>query len=84
MKLERDTVYEHKSEGAVLVVGIHHVFSEYDTAEQDGELSSRVVQYTDEWDDYGPMPSSTRTAPIDDFADLIGEPVETVEFERPE
>lgn len=84
MKVKRGTVYEHESEGTVLLVGIHHVFAEYNTAAQDGDVSPRVVQYTDEWDDYGPLPSTTRTIPIDEFARSIGDPVEILKFDRSE
>jgi len=58
MKITGDTIYEHNEHGEVLVINVHHVFEEYDLDAVSGRLHSRVVRYTSDWDDYGPMPGS--------------------------
>lgn len=83
MKLTSGTVYEHEDSGAVLVLSVHHVFEEYDLDANTGQLSTRVVRHTDDWDGYGPMPSSVRTTPVDEFRAMVGEPIRTVEFNNP-
>ena len=65
MKITGNTIYEHNKHGEVLVIDVHHVFDEYDLNAGTGELHSRVVQYTPNWDDYGPMPGSIRETSID-------------------
>jgi len=77
MKLTEDTIYRHEEFGDVLVLGVHHVFDTYDLDSQDGHLQSRVVRYTAEWDDYGPMPSSIRTTSIDEFRTGVDDAVRT-------
>ncbi len=77
MILTKDTIYRHEELGQVLVLGVHHVFETYDLDSQDGRLQSRVVRYTTEWDDYGPMPSSIRTTPVDEFRTAVGDTVRT-------
>jgi len=61
----------------VLVLGVHHVFETYDPDSRDGRLRSRVVRYTAEWDDYGPMPSSIRTTLVDEFRTGVSNAVRT-------
>lgn len=77
MMLTEDTIYRHEEFGEVLVLSVHHVFETYDLDSQDGRLRSRVVRYTPEWDDYGPMPSSIRTTPVDEFRTAVGDAVRT-------
>jgi len=77
MELTENTIYRHEEFGDVLVLGVHHVFDTYDPDSQNGRLRSRVVRYTAEWDDYGPMPSSIRTTPVDEFRTAVGDAVRT-------
>jgi hypothetical protein len=79
MKITGNTVYEHDKYGEVLVIDVHHVFDEYDLNAGTGELHSRVVRYTPNWDDYGPMPGSIRETSIDDFREQLGDRVSTFE-----
>jgi hypothetical protein len=79
MNLTENTIYQHDELGEVLVVGVHHIFDTYDLDSGDGRLRSRVVRYTAEWDDYGPMPSSIRTTPVDEFRTVVGDAVRTWE-----
>lgn len=83
MELTSGTVYQHEEVGEVLVLGVHYVFDEYDLESETGRLRTRVVRHTDEWDGYGPMPSSVRTTPVDEFRSAVGGPIRTVEFTRP-
>jgi len=75
MTLTAHTIYRHEEHGTVLVLGVHHIFETYDPDSADGRLQSRVVRYSTEWDEYGPMPSSVRTTPVDAFATAISEAV---------
>ena len=75
MRFTENTIYRHEEFGDVLVLGVHHVFETYDPDSRDGDLRSRVVRYTAEWDDYGPMPSSIRTTPVDEFRTGVGDAV---------
>ena len=77
MELTENTIYRHDDFGDVLVCGVHHVFGTYHTDAATGRLRSRVVRYTAEWDDYGPMPSSVRTTPVDEFRTGVGDAVRT-------
>ena len=77
MMFTEDTSYRHGELGDVLVLSVHHVFETYDLDSQDGHLRSRVVRYTAEWDDYGPIPSSIRTTPVDEFRMVVGDGVRT-------
>ncbi|QAU12160.1 hypothetical protein EKH57_05085 [Halorubrum sp. BOL3-1] len=77
MELTENTIYRHEEFGDVLVLGVHHVFERYDSDSRDGDLRSRVVRYTAKWDDYGPMPSSVRTTPVDEFRTGVGDAVRT-------
>jgi len=75
MNLTENTVYRHDEFEEVLVLGVHHIFETYDPDSGDGRLQSRVVRYTAEWDDYGPMPSSVSTMPVDEFQTVVGDAV---------
>ena len=77
MNLTEYTVYRHEELGEVLVLGVHHIFETYDPESSDGRLRSRVVRYATEWDDYGPMPTSVRTTPVEKFQAVIGDAVRT-------
>jgi len=77
MILAENTIYRHEELGEVLVLGIHHVFETYDPNSQDGRLQSRVVRYTTEWDDYGPIPSSIQTMPVEEFRTGVDNAVRT-------
>ena len=79
MNLTENTIYRHDELGEVLVLGVHHIFETYDLDSGDGRLRSRVVRYTADWDDYGPMPSSVRTTPVDEFWTVVGDAVRTWE-----
>ena len=79
MNLTENTIYRHDELGEVLVLGVHNIFETYDPDSRDGRLRSRVVRYTAEWDDYGPMPSSVRTTPVDEFRTAVGDAVRTWE-----
>ena len=79
MNLTENTVYHHEDIGNVLVLGVHHIFERYDPESADGCLRSRVVRYTTEWDDYGPMPTSIRTTPVEEFRAVVGNAVRTWE-----
>jgi len=79
MKLTGNTIYEHDEHGAVLVIDVHHVFNEYDLETENGELHLRVVRYTPNWDDYGPMPGSTQVTSTDDFREQLGDQLRTFE-----
>jgi len=77
MQLTENTIYHHDDLGDVLVCGIHHVFETYDTDTADGRLRSSVVRFAVEWDEYGPMPASVRTTPVDAFRATVGDAVRT-------
>ena len=77
MELTENTIYRHDELGDVLVLGVHHIFETYDPDAGDGRLRSRVVRYTTEWDDYGPLPSSVRTTPVERFQAGVGDAVRT-------
>ena len=77
MNLAEYTVYRHEELGEVLVLGVHHVFETYNPESADGRLRSRVVRYATEWDDYGPMPTSVHTTPVEEFQAVIGDAVRT-------
>ncbi|MDB9252945.1 hypothetical protein [Halorubrum ezzemoulense] len=77
MELTKNTIYSHDELGEVLVLGVHHIFETYDLDAGDGCLRSRIVRYTTEWDNYGPMPSSIRTAPVEEFRTVVGDAVRT-------
>lgn len=62
---------------------MHHVFEKYDLEAKTGQIRTRVVRYTDEWDGYGPMPSTVRATPVDEFRCRVGDPIRTVEFINP-
>lgn len=83
MKVTSNIVYTHDEYGEILVVDVHHVYDEYELQTGDGELTSRVVRYTDDWDEYGPMPSKVRVISVDEFRTAVGDPVRTIEFTRP-
>lgn len=84
MRVTGNTIYEHDEHGAVLVIDVHHVFNEYDLETGSGDLHSRVVRYTPDWDDYGPMPGSIRLTSIDDFRELLGDEVRAFEPLEPQ
>lgn len=84
MRVTGNTIYEHDEHGAVLVIDVHHVFKEYDLETGSGERHSRVVRYTPDWDDYGPMPGSIRVTSIDDFREQLGDEVRTFEPLEPQ
>ena len=75
MNLAEYTVYRHDELGEVLVLGVHHIFETYNPESADGRLRSRVVRYATEWDDYGPMPTSVRTTPVEEFQAVVGNAV---------
>ena len=77
MNLTENTIYSHDELGEVLVLGVHHIFKTYDPDTGNGDLRSKVVRYTADWDDYGPMPSSVRTAPVEEFRTVVGDAVRT-------
>lgn len=77
MNLTEHTIYRHEELGDVLVLGVHHSFETYDPDSADGRLRSRGVRYSAEWDDYGPMPSSVRTTPVDEFQTSVVDAVRT-------
>jgi hypothetical protein len=83
MKLTSGMVYQYGESKEVLVLDVHHVFDEYDLGRGTGRLRTRVVRHTDEWDGYGPMPSSVRTTPVDEFRSRVDNPIRTVEFVNP-
>jgi hypothetical protein len=84
MKVTENTIYEHDKHGTVLVIDVHHVFTEYDLETGSGELHSRVVRYTSDWDDYGLMPGSIQVTSTDDFREQIGNRVRTFEPLEPQ
>lgn len=59
----------------MLVTDVYHVFDEYDLENGSGELHSRVVRYTPNWDDYGPIPGSIQVTSTDDFREQLGDQV---------
>ena len=73
MRVTGNTIYEHNEQGEVLVLDVHHAFNEYDLEAGSGELHSRVVRYTSNWDDYGPMPGSIQETSTDDFRERLGD-----------
>ncbi|TKX71883.1 MULTISPECIES: hypothetical protein [Halorubrum] len=77
MNLTENTIYSHDELEEVLVLGVHHIFETYDPDAGDGDLRSRVVRYTVDWDEYGPMPTSVRTAPVEEFRTVVGDAVRT-------
>ena len=79
MNLTENTVYHHEDLGDALVLGVHHIFETYDPESAGGRLRSRVVRYATEWDDYGPMPTSIRTTPVEEFQAVVGNAVRTWE-----
>jgi hypothetical protein len=84
MRITGNTIYEHDEHGEVLVLDVHHVFNEYDLETGRGELHSRVVRYTSNWDDYGPMPGSIQVTSTDDFREQLGDEVRTFEPLEPQ
>lgn len=84
MRVISDTIYEHDEHGEVLIIDVHHVFDEYDLESGSGERHSRVVRYTPNWDDYGPMPSSIQETATDDFREQLGDRVTTFEPLEPQ
>ena len=79
MRVTGNTIYKHNVHGEVLVIDVHHVFDEYDLETGSGELHSRVVRYTPDWDDYGPMPGSIQVTATDDFQEQLGDQLRTFE-----
>jgi hypothetical protein len=79
MNLTKNAIYRHDELGEVLVLGVHHIFETYDPDSADGRLRSRVVRYTADRDDYGPMSLSIRTTPVDEFRTVDGDAVRTWE-----
>lgn len=84
MQLKSNTVYHHDEREDVLVLDVHHVFEEYDLETMEGVLTSRVVRFTEQWDDYGPISSTIRVTPVDEFRTAVGDPIRTVEFVDPD
>ncbi|AQL43295.1 hypothetical protein BV210_11590 [Halorientalis sp. IM1011] len=84
MRVTSETIYEHDEHGEVLIIDVHHVFNEYDLKSGSGDLHSRVVRYTPNWDDYGPMPGSIQMTSTDDFREQLGDRVETFEPLQPQ
>lgn len=84
MRVTGNTIYEHDEHGAVLVLDVHHVFDEYDLETRSGELHSRVVRYTSNWDDYGPMPGSIQVTSPDDFREQLCDQLRTFEPLEPQ
>lgn len=84
MKVTGNTVYEHDEYGEVLLIDIHHVFDEYNLDAGSGELHSRIVRYSPDWDGYGPMPGSIRVTSIDEFRDQLGDLVRPFEALEPQ
>jgi len=79
MQLTENTIYRHDDFGDVLVCGVHHVFGTYHTDAATGRLRSRVVRFAVAWYDYGPMPTSVRTTPVDEFQAAVGDAVQTLD-----
>ena len=77
MELTENTIYRHDEFGEVLVCGVHHVFETYDADAADGRLRTRIVRFAVAWDDYGPIPTRVRTAPVDEFRAAVGDAVRT-------
>lgn len=73
-------VHQHDEFGEVLVLGVHHIFEEYDLESKDGPVATRVVEFSVEWDAYGAMPSSIRTTPVDAFRGAVGEAIRTADL----
>jgi len=84
MRITGNTIYEHDEHGVVLIIDVHHVFNEYDLENESGELHSRVVRYTSNWDDYGPMPGSIQETSTDDFREQLGDQLRTFEPLEPQ
>jgi hypothetical protein len=80
MKITTGTIYKHDEFEEVLVLGVHHVFEEYDLESKDGPVATRVVKFSVEWDAYGAMPSSIRTTPVDAFRGAVGEAIRTADL----
>ncbi|MFT4921997.1 MAG: hypothetical protein ACI9PP_001256 [Halobacteriales archaeon] len=83
MKLTSGTIYQHDEFEEVLVLGVYHVFEEYDLESEAGPVATRVVVFTAEWDGYGPMLSSIRTRPVDTFRGAVGEAIRTADVIEP-
>ncbi len=50
MKIPSGTVYQQEESGEVLVLDVHHVFETYDLEAQTGQIGTRVLRHTNEWD----------------------------------
>lgn len=83
MKITTGTIHQHDEFGEVLVLGVQHVFEEYDLESKDGPVATRVVEFSVEWDAYGAMPSSIRTIAVDAFRSAVGEPIRTADVIEP-
>jgi len=84
MEITSGTIYQHDEFEEVLVLGVHHVFDEYDLESKDGPVVTRAVEFTAEWDGYGAMPSSIRTMPVDTFRGAVGEAIRTADVIEPQ
>jgi hypothetical protein len=83
MEITSGAIYQHDEFEEVLVLGVRHVFEEYDLESKDGLVVTRVVEFTTQWDGYGAMPSSIRTTPVDAFHGAVGEAIRTADVIEP-
>lgn len=80
MELERNAIYEHGSYGDVVVVNIVRSYRSYDVDEDAGEIDSTQIIFSNEWDDYGVVPSTTKVEDVESFLEQVEKKKRTIEF----
>jgi len=73
MKIESDSIYQHEEFGEILVLGINQQYDTFETEEKTGIVDSVSVRYSTEWDGYGAMFGATRSEPLEQFVEAVGE-----------
>jgi len=73
MEIEADSIYQHDEYEEILVLGINRRYEAYTTEEKTGVEDGVYVQYTDQWDGYGAMSGATRSDPVAEFTEAVGE-----------
>ena len=83
MEIEINRVYEHDKHGEILVLGVHEIYTSYDTDTEDGTEDGVYVRYTTQWDGYGPIVASVQNEPINEFTAGIVAVGDRVTFSSP-
>lgn len=83
MELLTNHQYTHTDHGNILLLTIHQHYESYTPETGDGEPTGMYVQFTTEWDEYGPLPTTTQTEPLEQFAAQLTDHHDRVTFETP-